>query len=254
LNHQLEHAYQLLAQRLTALGLPARTCTFRDFTGYTPVTGLEADVHHLEAYLGPAPRKPGYDSHAIVHGVDPRYPSLAHVFLAELHHETREPSPTPPTYSRAIDPRFDGIFLATMTSALNHLDPTGGARGMLVQAYNAAMTLGNLVTAFASTWTLLMRFKRDGQLALIAVDYADPLTKAVATACAPVMRALGDIHVVPRTEQPSAVHIPFRGADGGTYLRAHASTALDEGFRIARRYLDAHYRRSGYAPPEHLAR
>lgn len=230
-----------LVAKFNQSGLPAQRYTIPAFAGYSALGPALTDVECVEACLGPTPGKPGYKSYAVAQTFLPRYPSLALTFLVELRDTDRSPSGTPAKFGIEVDKKFSTLFLPFMHTALNPLDPTGQARGLLVQSYNAEMTLADFVLASYYSAALVLRFKRDGQLAQIAVDYFDRLSRMIAGALQSLGRLVPNIHLLPRTSEPSTLQIPIRDQHDGFRLLSSSSTALDAGFRLAFLYLDAHY-------------
>ncbi len=238
-----------LAGRLSAAGLPAEWYTIPAYQGFAALTGgMGVDVHCIEARLGSAPGYAGYSSYAVAHIFLPGYPTLALTSLVELSDVDRRPGSRPAKFGPTVDRKFSAKFLPAMFSGLNDLDPSGGGRGVLVQSYNAEMTTSDLFYSTVYSLWLVTRFKRHGQLALIAVDYYDPLTVLIANGLRRLRRIIPDIHLVPRTAARSTVKIPVRRPGDGHYIVDGGSTALDEGFALARAYLDEHYRSSMPTP------
>lgn len=230
-----------LVASLNSRGLPAQRYTIAGFTGFAALGIEETTVEHIEAYLGPSPGKPGYKSYAVAQTFLSRYPSLALTFLVELRDSDRSINPSPAKFGIEVDKKFSTVFLPIMHTALNSLDPSGRNRGLLVQSYNSEMTLFDFVQASYYSTALLVRFKRDGQLALIAVDYYDRLTRLIAGALRSLGRIVPDIHLIPRTKTVSALQLPIPDGAGGFRPFSGHSTALDEGFRLAFAYFDKHY-------------
>jgi hypothetical protein len=240
-------AVERLVSRLSALGLPAQSYTIPAYTGYSKLTDDKAtEVRCVEAYLGAAQGKPGYDAYGVVQTFLPEYPNLALVLLIDRRQSDGALSPDFPTFSIEVDRKFSLGFLPIVYTAFNDLDPTGKNCGLLVQSYQSQVGLADLIQAGMYSWKLLLNFKKSGQLAQIAVDFHDPYTSALAALLLPIMSALvGDIHFIRRTETISSLKIPLRGpADSWSYID-NSSTALDQGFEIARSYLDRHYREAG---------
>ncbi len=240
--------FDQLRRWFTDNGLPGDSYTVPAFEGYRALTGGPVDVHCLVVSLGPSPANPSYDSYAVAQSFLPGFPSIALVFLVELRRVDRRPNPERPVFNIRTDGRFARLFLKKMHTALNPLDLSGGNRGLLVQSYNASMTLADLLQSTLLSLQLLFCFKKDGQLAQIAVDYDHPLIVFVAKVIRPLIRFVGDVHLFPKTTRPSDVRIPLRRPDGGYYLLGTNSTALDEGVNVAKRYMEKHYETSGFRP------
>jgi hypothetical protein len=238
-----DYLFEQAVQRLQQLGLSATWYVIDHFTGFASITNRPAvTVSCLEVCLGPSHAKPDYDAYAVAQTFHPDYPNMALIFLIERHRETGTLNPDPATFSVEIDRKYSRIFLPLMHTAFNQGDPSGQGRGLLVQSYHSQMTLGDLVQASTYSWRLLLRFKRDGQLAQIAVDYYDPYSTFVANLIRPLMGLVGgDVHFIRRTEQNSVIQMPVQNPAGGYFLVGDNSTALDQGIRLAMTYLDRHY-------------
>jgi len=229
------------AAQLKAVGLEAEHYVIPDFSGYQAVTGsARNDVHCLEVRLGPACQMPGYTAYAVAQAFDPAYPSMALVTMIERKDADGTIGTRVPIYNPAVDGPYSNHFMVTMHSALNVLDPTGQGKGQLVQSYHTRLTWSDLVYSSVLSIKLLRRFKKDGQLAEIAADFDDALMRTCSVVIRPFAR---DLHFFPRTEELSTIHIPLRARSGGPHLITNNSTALDQGFAVARRYLDEHTKR-----------
>lgn len=237
-----EAALSQLCDRLQASGLPATAYTLADCDGYAALDAAATVVHCVEALLGPSPGCPGYSTYALAQLPFPAYPNLALTCLVSLRDGDRQPNPAPAKFSVAIDSKFSTLFLPAAFSAFNALDPSGQQRSLLVGSYSSEMLASDFWHASIYSYKVLQRFKRDGQLALIAVDYHDPYSRAIARVMKYFRRVIPDLHLLVQTPTPSALRIPVRAADGQHRFLIASSTALEEGFRIAFQYLDAHYR------------
>jgi hypothetical protein len=225
------------------LGLPAQHYLIPGYTGYESINCVPStNVYCLEVRLGAAHQKPNYSTYAVAQIVDFQHPNLALITLIERHDHSGELATSVPVYNRVIDHAFSYHFLPTMHTAFNVLDPTAQNCSLLVQLYNARITLPDLPPASVATVKLMRRFKRDGQLAQIAVDFEDPLTVFIAKMVGP-LTANNDVYYLPRTEKPSMISVPVRGHGDKIYLIRNLSNALDDGFAIAYRYLAAHHAR-----------
>lgn len=243
-----------LVQRLGESGLRAEWYTIADSLAFGPLQGNQpTDVHCVEVCLGPSPGAPGYSTYAIAQLPLPAYPNLAFTDLISLQDADRRPSADPARFSIAIDEKFSTLFLPAVFSAFNQLDPTGAQRSLLVQSYSSAMSPSDLLHASRHSYHLLRRFKKDGLLAIIAVDYHDPYSRAIARLIKYVRFLITDVHLIPQTSHPSALRIPVRGLGDTCHLMTGRSSALDEGFAIARDYLNAHYQGHPRATSLHVA-
>jgi hypothetical protein len=242
-----ERVFDRLAASLTGLGLPADWYVVPNFTGVRVVAGDNpVDVYCVEALLGASHSRPGYQTYAVAQAFVPQFPSLALLFVVERRESDEQPSDGLPEFDADLDRKFSTVYLPTMNVALNELDPTGRCKGLLVQAYHSKMTPSNFARASVYSWQLLRRFKRDGQLAQIAVDYSDPLVAFIASVMRPLMFLVGgDVHMIRRTPEPSTIEMPIRNPAGGYFLIRDNSTALDQGLRLACSYLERHYQMAG---------
>jgi hypothetical protein len=237
---QISTVFEETARRLTAANLPTHCYMIPDCPHYGSITGRpHTDVYCLECQLGPAHHKPGFTAYAVAQVFDPAFPNLALIFMVERDDLTGAPHSTIPTYNPQIDHAFSYTFLPIIHTAFNVLDQTGKQNGLLVQSYNARITLSDLPQAGKATVSLMRRFKQDGQLAQIAVDFDDPLTMFVAQLVKP-LTINADVHYLPRTKTPSDIQFPLKNRSGGYFLIGNNSTALDEGFSIAYGYLADH--------------
>lgn len=238
-----------LVERMQTLGLPAEAYVLAGCDGYAALSAGhrpagepgDAAVHCVEVLLGASPGKPGYSTYAMAQLPFFRYPNLALTCLVSLRDRDRQPDPAPARFSVAIDSKFSTLFLPAAFSAFNALDPTGRSRSLIVGSYSAQLLATDFVHASLYSYKLLRRYKRDGQLALIAVDYHDPYSRLIARALQYCQGFLPELHLLVRTATASALRIPVRAAGGGYHSLAHSSTALEDGFKVAFGYLDRHY-------------
>jgi len=235
--------FEQAARGLSAAGLPARWYVVPEWAGYESLTGTRSDVHCLEARLGPTPRKPGHSTYAVVQAFDPRYPNLTLVTTVSRQDATGAPGFGMTLFDKAIDKAYSTVFLPYANAAFNGLDPAGMRKGQNVQIYQAGLLLEDVLPSLAYTWRLL-DFRKDGQLAQVAVDFSETLIVLVANALAPVKPFLKGLHWLGRTDVLSPLLIPLENPRGRPFA-VSSSTALDDGFVLAYRYLDEHYRRHG---------
>lgn len=239
-----EHIQSLMSQaaiHLTADGLPSEWYMLPNCSGYAPVTGEPTtDVYCLEARLGPTHQRPGYSSYAVAQIFHPHYPSMVLILMISRRDEDGALDPVPPVYNPGLDKVFSSIFLRQMQTAFNSLDPGGQNKGLLVQSYQASITLSDIPQATIASTAIVLRFKEYGQLACIAVDFADPFTKLVATLLSP-LKSIRNMHFIPRTAEISAIQIPLRSNGDEPYHINDNSMSLDRGFHIAMDYFEQHY-------------
>jgi hypothetical protein len=233
-----------LASTLNARGLPTSAYIFPAFDGYASLTnGLPVDVFSVQSLLGTSANDPCYHTCAIAQTFLPAYPTLALTAVVDVHAKDGYPSTKQAKLTIEIDRKLSTLFLPTLFNAFNALDPTGQNRCVLVQSYNSELSPLDLILASKYTLDLLQLFQRDGQLAMIAVDYYDYMTTSIAKLMSLGKGLLGkNIHLVRRTNVLSPLKIPLADPRGGYYLLDNSSTALDQGFALALSYLDQHYR------------
>lgn len=247
----IKNAFEAATVKLNDHGLTSRWYVVPDFDGYVSLAGQSTDVHCIEVLLGQAHGKSDYDTYAMAQCFLADYPSVALTFVIDRRRSDGEPGSDPPTLDLALDEKFSRLFLTTMNTAFNDLDPTGQKRGLLVQSYHSKIVLADFIRASSYSWELVRRFKADGQLAQVAVDYFDPLSTVIATAMRPLKFLIDpDIHMLPRTKDISTIQMPVARKDTGFYLIGGNSTALDQGFGIAKKYLDKHYLNFGLKNPK----
>ena len=232
-------AVEATAKQLEGEGYETNHYVIPNCDSYAAVTGVTADVYGLEMRLGPAAKQEGVSAWGVAHLPDPEWRNLCFMTMIERDDATGEPLLTrSPVYNVKVDQALDFVFLPTLFKAWRGLDPRGKDQGVVVQAYQAAMTLSNLPNATRASLYLIRRFKSDGQLALIAVDFEDPLIKFVAKLVSMGPGTRG-IHFYPRTKTPSAVTIPIPNGHDKMVLIAGHSNAIEQGFATAKQYLMA---------------
>jgi hypothetical protein len=238
---QLHKTFEDVSEQLEKAGLKTTWYTIPNMYGYeSQKQNRLSETFCLEAHLGPSYIE-GFETYAVAQLFSAAYPSLAVTFLIERRKANNSLSTHLPIFNAKNDKAFSGIFLPAMYKAFNHLDPSGGQRGLLVQLYNGKMSLGDFIQASVYTIRLVTRFKKEGQLALIAVDFNDPLIRFIARLSDPVAAWLAsDVHQIPSTDKPSKMSIPIRDGQEG-YRLVTCTTAFDEGIALAMSYLDNHY-------------
>jgi hypothetical protein len=234
----LQAATDALARRL-----PTRSYIIHNYDGYFAFTGASTTVYCIESRLGASISRAGYSTYAFAQCFSPDYPSLVLTFVADLQDSDRQPC-LPAHIDRRIDTPLSTIFLPVLFKAFNDLDPTGQGRGLIVQSYYSSMSLGDLVHGSLYTLQLIARFKRDGQLAIIAVDFADPILLAMSSIIRVGSWLLGgDIYLYPRTATTSTIKMPVQDLQGEIFSIHGSSTALDAGLMLASRIFSTHYQR-----------
>lgn len=243
-SQKIVETFRQVSESLTASGLSTRDYMIPDFTGYSSVTGTETtDVYCLESLLGPTHNHPGYLSYAVAQVFHPQYPNMALVLMISRNDQDGTLDSIQPAYNPRLDKPFSRVFLRLMQTAFNSLDVTGQGKGVLVQSYNARVTLSDVPHATIASIQILLRLKKSGQLASIAVDFDDSFMILVDKLLLP-LSIIGDIHSVPRSPQISSVQIPVKDRDENVLTINNSSTALDKGFEIAIKYLENHYHKT----------
>ena len=243
---KITDVFQRASDNLTEVGLPTQHYVIPDFDGYEPVIGsAKTDVYCLEARLGPTHNRPGYSSYAVAQVFHPRYPSMALVLMISRHDIDGTLDGIQPAYNPSLDKSFSYIFLPNMYTAFNSLDLSGQNKGLLVQSYAARITLSDIPQAAIASTKLILRYKSDGQLACLAVDFNDSFTRLVAQLVTP-LKSIRDMHFIPRSDIFSKIRIPLKSNENQFYLIEDNSTALDLGFDLAINYLEKHYLKVNY--------
>lgn len=232
--------FQKASDKMSQLGLQSRWYTIPDFDGFSSIdTQPATTVYTLETHIGPS-QVPGYETYAVAQTFSEAYPSLSLVFLVERDADgvigTHQP-----VFNIKNEDNWAGTFLPAMNRAFNPLDRAEGREaGVMVQLYHASMTLGDILQASQYTFKLTSSFKKDGQLAQIAVDFDDPIMTVIGKLSQPLASLIagGDLYQFPKTETPSQIRIPVEDGKGGYHIIDHSSTALDEGIKTAMTYLD----------------
>lgn len=235
---KVEAALSTAARKLSALDAHVEHYQVPE-GGYAPLTGQTAtDVFSLEARLGPAHRRPGYSMWAVFQVFDPAQPNLALTRFLDRRDDDGMPDEDPrrPVYNVALDGRLCRTFIPVCNRALEQLDPTGRGRSQHVDSYPGRVSLGNLFQSPLLAVGMFHRFRKDGQGAVLIVDFTEPLA-APAVQLVKTVMARRDAHLIPHTGTASAVRVPLRAHDGTVHQLGGMSTAVDEGVGIARRYL-----------------
>jgi hypothetical protein len=229
------------AERL-AIQLTTTSYVIPAFEGFSSFTGGPTDVYCIESRLGESAKCEGYSTYIVAQSFSSKYPSLVVTFVVDLRDSDRQPSDKLAKIDRRIDRKLSTIFLPAMFTLLNQLDPSGKERGLVVQSYHSEMALGDLIHGSLYTLQLLARFKRDGQLAIIAVDFADPILLAMSAAIRGATKILGgDIHLISRQSTLSEIKLPIKKPGDGYYLVGGNSVALDAGLEKASSYFNKHF-------------
>jgi hypothetical protein len=231
----------VIDQRIARLQqqLPTTSYVIPAFEGFSAFTGGKTDVYCLETRLGASAKHTGYSTYAVAQSFSSSYPSLILTFVVDLRDSDKKPSSDLAKIDRRIDGKLSTIFLPAIFTMFNELDPSGNNRGLVVQSYHSEMAFGDLIHGSVYTIQLLRRFKRDGQMAIIAVDFADPILLAMSAAIRGITRLFGgDIHLMSRVAAESEIKMPILKPGGGSYLVGGNSRAVDMGLMKAKTYFD----------------
>jgi hypothetical protein len=243
---QLHKTFELVAAEFERAGLTTSWYTIPSSIGYERLTHeLLEKIYCLEVQLG-ASEVDGYITYAVAQLFSASYPTMVVTFLVERRVSDRMLASHLPIFTARNDKVFSGIFLPIIYKAFNHLDPSGGQRGVLVQLYHGKMSLSDLLQGLVYTIKLILRFKKEGQLAIVAVDFNDPFIRWIARVSDAIFAFMSsNVHQIPSTAELSSVEIPI--LDGsGNYKTLRFSTALDQGIALAASYLDKHYQSQGF--------
>jgi hypothetical protein len=241
----LSAVFQNVISSISKLGFQAEYYSIPNYSGYSVVLNKNKDtVYCLEVKLGDSIVS-GFTTYAVAQIFDSSFPTMLLVLAVDKSTDGQELGKHLPCYTRSMDKFYSAKFIPFMHTAFNELDPTGKKKGILIQSYYSKMTLGNLLAATIYTWKIITSFKRDGQLAQIAVDFDNRLIKTVATIMRPLTGVVGDMYHIPRTSVASQIRVPIRLANGDFGFVEDHSSALDEGIRLAQTYLRNHYQRYG---------
>lgn len=195
-------------------------------------------VFTLEARLGPAYRSPGHTVFAVFQVLDARWPNLGLLRVIERRDGdgSAVQDPTRPIYDRALDVKVSTVLTPVLNTLLNPMDPTGAGRSLHVGCFHGRVAPARMPGSAAAALTLMRRFRRDGQLAVIWTDFHDP-PAVLAIRATRSLIARSDVHLIPRTDEPSALQTSWLSSDGVRLAVGGMSTAVDQGLELARHYL-----------------
>jgi hypothetical protein len=238
---RLRKAFTETTAQLEKAGLKTSWYTIPKSYGYDSLAKDRLDeTFCLETHLGPS-QIAGFETYGVVQVFSAAYPTLAVTLLIERSKSDGSLAEHLPIFNAENDKVFSGTLLPLMYKALNHLDPSGGERGQLVQLYNGKMSLSDLIQASGYTMHLMRTFKEAGQLSIIAVDFNDPLIRFIARASDAIAGLfISDVHQIPSTDKPSTMSVPVQNGQG-SYQMLTFTTAFDQGIDLAMSYLDKHY-------------
>jgi hypothetical protein len=215
----------------------ALTAKKLDAQPYDQVNGAEA-AFGLSVRLGPAHRRPGWSTYAVLEVFDPAFPNLGILTALDRRDDDGEPliGPRNPTFTLPIDNRLVRFVIPAARSALAALDPTGAHRGIVVLRMPGRCTAAD--TCALPVWmAFVLRSARRSERALIFTDLQR--YERVARACAWLLRGKR-MHLFPRTAERglSPMRLPALMA-GGPLAEIQFSAATDAGVAVARDYLAA---------------
>src|SRR5262245_16458159 len=145
LNEQLRKTFTEITAQLEKSGLKTSWYTIPKSYGYESLTKDRLDeTFCLETHLGPSEIE-GFETYGVVQVFSSAYPTLAITMLIERSKADGSLSPHVPIFNVQNDTAFSVWLLPLMYKALNHLDPSGGGRGQLIQLYNAKLSVRNLI-------------------------------------------------------------------------------------------------------------
>lgn len=237
INNDITRTIEKIKNHLLHCGLQTECYSIENYSGYSSITGNSTDtVYCIESCMGQSPRDPNLRVYAIAQIFWDKYPNLALVGTICLD-SNGQPSGEA-QYSQEVDKNFSEVFLPLVYRGFNSLDPTGGLSGQVVQRYtDTRVMLEDFIPAIFYTLRLLLARGLTGQLATIAGDFNDSLTRMIAGMIGPFVKG-NDIHLYPTTSIKSEILIPTRNrSNPASPYTLESSTALDKAFTIALQYL-----------------
>lgn len=227
-----------------ALSRAAGALTVRrlDAYPYDQVSGAEA-VFGLSVCLGPAHRRPGWSTYAVLEVFDPAFPNLGILTALDRRDDDGEPliGPRNPTFNLPIDNRLVRYVIPAARSALAALDPAEAHRSIVVLRMPGRCTAAD--TCALPVWmAFVLRSARRTERALIFTDLQR--YQRVARACAWLLRGKR-LHLFPRTAERgrSPMQLPALRA-GGPLAEIQFSAATDVSVAVARDYLAPQHQRA----------
>lgn len=230
------------SEQLARQRIASQVVVTENFDGYAPLTQTGKNtVHTLYIQMGESPRDKNCKLVTLVQIFDDARPNLSLVTMIEVDQDGM-PTNKEALFNAEIDGTFSNIILPLIYTTLNHLDPSGGFQGQVVQRYTKTrVLLQDLIPAIFFTLRLLLARRATGQLATIACDYSDRLTRLIATLIKPITRNPSNrVFILPATETPSKIIIPVPDISDDMALpyRIESTDALDICFAKAIDYLD----------------
>lgn len=234
MKEDIVETYKKAVDYFNGIGLAANYYVIKNCDAYSSSTNLKVDIPTLEICLDQK-QQSKYHNYAVVQSFYPEYPNLLMVYAIKRDENGNAVSDMP-IYNVEVDRNFSLKVLFHIYSAFNNLDPKGKNKSLLLQSYNAHLTLGDL--ALATIYSLrLLNFRKYGQLAQIAVDYHNGFIKFIAKVLTLFKKIIPDLHYLPRTNEMSKLSFPVMQRDGSTFYISTNSTALDKGMKIALDYM-----------------
>lgn len=237
LHNDLIEILDRITKELNESNVPTEWYTIENYKGYSQVTGNADDtVYCIESNIGLNPKDPSLTTYAIAQVFWDKHPNL--VLSGTISADVNGQPIGDALYSTEIDKNFSEIFLPVIYRGFNSLDPTGQFNGQVVQRYtDTKVLLQDFIPAMLFTMRLMVCCGLTGQLATIAGDFNDFLTRIIAGIIGPFVKG-EDIFLYPSTWKKSAILVPTRNrSDPKTPFTMESSTALDKCFSQAMKYL-----------------
>jgi hypothetical protein len=218
---------------LEALTRAAASLAARKLDAHVYETGA---VSGLSVRLGPAHRRPGWSTYAVLEVLDPEFPNLAILTVLDRRDDDGEPltGPDNPIFTVPIDNRLVRYVIPAARSALAELDPTGARRGIVVLRAPGRCTIAD--TCALPVWmAFVLRSARRTEQGLIFTDFQR--YERVARVCARLLRGKR-LHLFPRTAEPGRLPMRLPSVRPDDPLaEIRFSTATDAGLAVAQSYL-----------------
>ncbi|MEV8022133.1 hypothetical protein AB0O76_38645 [Streptomyces sp. NPDC086554] len=237
----LDKVFTAAAEALTTRGVRARHYVIPECEAYTPLTGTAADVWCLEVDCGAALRRPGESVILLFQVFDPAFPNLGLVFMGQRRVSDGAPvnSHRLPRWRYRHDNLYVYTFMPTVNDVLAPLDPTRRRHSQIVAVLHGSATAPDYVAAPKKLVALRNDARRQGQLAIIWVDFKARFLELTERIVFRPLAGSWPWHLMPRSAQLSDVRVPIQKKDGELGYFQDFSQALDSGIGLARDYLSA---------------
>ncbi|MEV6717949.1 hypothetical protein AB0M48_38595 [Lentzea sp. NPDC051208] len=209
-----------------------------------------APVLSLQVLIGPAFRHPGYSVYGFFQVADPAYPNLGTFRTLEVRDYDQMPvaDPARPVYDKETDRRVSAVLTPVLNSLLNPLDPCGRGQSLTVGCFHGRVSARDLLNACVMGCRIVRGFRREGQLAIIWVDFSDKVFVLAARAFGGLGARFG-VHLLVRDTLLSTRATAVR-LGGHDHHVGGLSHAFDRGVQLAHRVLaHAAARSKTTAPP-----